>query len=97
MLRATRTRGRRCALLDASAAVACLAAFLTACAANSDGGYVAVGPPRPSATAVRPTGSVTLVPLDAPRSPAAGEITGHQGDFGISTGHLFTHGRQVPS
>ncbi|WP_416964397.1 hypothetical protein [Streptomyces sp. Agncl-13] len=76
MLRATRTRGRRCALPGASAAVACLAAFLTACAGNSGGGYAAVGPPRPSATAVRPTGSVTLVPLDTPKSPAAGKSPG---------------------
>ncbi|MFD4556033.1 hypothetical protein ACFWP5_17240 [Streptomyces sp. NPDC058469] len=72
MLRATRTRGRRCALPGASAAVACLTGLLTACGGGSGGdGYVAVGPPRPSTTAVRPTGSVTLVPLDAPKSPAA--------------------------
>lgn len=54
--------------MGASAAVVCMT--LTACGNTGDGGYVAVGPPRPSATAVRPTGSVTLVPLDDPTPPA---------------------------
>ncbi len=54
--------------MGASAAVVC--ATLTACGGdNSGGGYVAVGPPRPSTTPVQPTGSVTLVPLDTPKSP----------------------------
>ncbi|MCX4812469.1 hypothetical protein OG601_17840 [Streptomyces sp. NBC_01239] len=71
MLRSTWTTGRRGALLGASAAVVC--ATLTACG-NTGDGYVAVGPPHPSATAARPTGSVTLVPLDGdvtPKSPTA--------------------------
>ncbi|MFJ8138813.1 hypothetical protein [Streptomyces sp. NPDC096013] len=69
MLRSTWTTGRRGALVGASAAVVC--ATLTACG-NTGDGYVAVGPPRPSVTAVRPTGSVTLVPLDGtPKSPTA--------------------------
>ncbi|MFI6543523.1 hypothetical protein ACIBO9_09785 [Streptomyces prunicolor] len=69
MPRSTWTAGRRGALLGASAAVVC--ATLTACGDPGDGGYAAVGPPRPSATAVRPTGSVTLVPLDAPTPSSA--------------------------
>ena len=60
--------------MGASAAVVCVT--LTACGDTGDG-YVAVGPPRPpSATAARPTGSVTLVPLDAPKSPAASGTSG---------------------
>lgn len=59
--------------MGASAAVLC--ATLTACGDTGDG-YVAVGPPHPSTTAVRPTGSVTLVPLDAPKSPAASGTSG---------------------
>ncbi|MFE2420577.1 hypothetical protein [Streptomyces hokutonensis] len=76
MLRSTRTTGRRGALLGASAAVVCVT--LTACGAgNSGDGYAAVGPPRPSsATTAGPTGSVTLVPLDAPKSPAGGGTSG---------------------
>ncbi|MEV6506374.1 hypothetical protein AB0M61_09640 [Streptomyces sp. NPDC051642] len=74
MLRSTWTAGRRGALLGASAAVVC--ATLTACGDTGDGGYVAVGPPRPSATAIRPTGSVTLVPLDSPKSPAVSGTSG---------------------
>ncbi|WP_328681700.1 hypothetical protein [Streptomyces sp. NBC_00343] len=74
MPRSTWTAGRRGALLGASAAVVC--ATLTACGNTGDGGYVAVGPPRPSTTAVRPTGSVTLVPLDSPKSPAASGTSG---------------------
>ncbi|WP_033285557.1 hypothetical protein [Streptomyces sp. NRRL F-525] len=67
MPRSTWTAGRRGALLGASAAVLC--ATLTACGDTGDG-YVAIGPPRPpSATAARPTGSVTLVPLDTPTPP----------------------------
>ncbi|MFI5883743.1 hypothetical protein [Streptomyces sp. NPDC051554] len=73
MPRSTWTAGRRGALLGASAAVVC--ATLTACGDTGDS-YVAVGPPRPSATAVRPTGSVTLVPLDTPKSPTASGTSG---------------------
>ncbi|MGW3102807.1 hypothetical protein [Streptomyces sp. NPDC001100] len=76
MLRPPRTPGRRGALLGASAAVACVT--LTACGnGDSDAGYAAVGPPRPpSATAARPAGSVTLVPLDGPRTPADSGTSG---------------------
>ncbi|MET7485054.1 hypothetical protein [Streptomyces sp. NPDC005538] len=74
MLRSTWTTGRRGALLGASAAVVC--ATLTACGGGS-GGYTAVGAPPPSATAARPTGSVTLVPLDdAPKPPATSGTSG---------------------
>ncbi|WP_328830295.1 hypothetical protein OHT77_22375 [Streptomyces sp. NBC_00252] len=79
MLRSTWTTGRRGALLGASAAVVC--ATLTACGSTGDG-YVAVGPPRPSATAARPTGSVTLVPLDGdgtPKSPTASGTSSRPG------------------
>ncbi|WP_043260105.1 hypothetical protein [Streptomyces hokutonensis] len=75
MLRSTRTTGRRGALLGASAAVVCVT--LTACAGSGNGGYAAVGPPRPSsATTAHPTGSVTLVPLDDPKSPAGSGTSG---------------------
>ncbi|MFJ9543137.1 hypothetical protein ACIRPX_38685 [Streptomyces sp. NPDC101225] len=78
--RTTWTRGRRGALIGASAAVVCLGAALAACGGGGPGeGYVATGAaggaPRPSGTAAAPTGGVTLVPLDgSPRrsgSPAA--------------------------
>ncbi|MEV6503446.1 hypothetical protein [Streptomyces prunicolor] len=69
MPRSTWTAGRRGALLGASAAVVC--ATLTACGDTGGDSYAAVGPPRPSATAARPTGSVTLVPLDAPTPSSA--------------------------
>lgn len=75
----TWTRGRRGAVIGASAAVVCLGAALAACGGGGTGrGYVATGavggaPRAPGAAA--PTGGVTLVPLDgAPRpsdSPAA--------------------------
>ncbi|MFJ8057092.1 hypothetical protein [Streptomyces sp. NPDC096142] len=71
MLRATWTRGRRGASSGASAAVACLTVLLAGCGGTKGDGYAAVGPPRPSsAPATRPTGSVTLVPLDTPNSSA---------------------------
>jgi hypothetical protein len=66
----TWTSGRRGALIGASAAVVCLGAALAACGAGGgSGGYVATGAVggTPSATAMAPTGSVTLVPLDGPR------------------------------
>jgi hypothetical protein len=66
-------------VIGASAAVVCLGAALAACGSGGGGGgYVAVGAaggtPQVSGTAVRPTGSVTLVPLDGNReeSGAAG-------------------------
>ncbi|MEU6143439.1 hypothetical protein ABZ848_24140 [Streptomyces sp. NPDC047081] len=69
--RTTRTHGRRGAAIGASAAVVCLAAALAACGGGAREGYVAtgmVGGPQPSGTAVRPTGSVTLVPLEGERA-----------------------------
>ncbi|MCI3274597.1 hypothetical protein [Streptomyces cylindrosporus] len=69
--RTTLTHGRRGAAIGASAAVVCLAAALAACGGGTREGYVAtgvVGGPQPSGTAVRPTGSVTLVPLDGDRA-----------------------------
>ncbi|MBW8702336.1 hypothetical protein MBT84_22265 [Streptomyces sp. MBT84] len=70
MLRATWWRGRRGALLGASATVVCLVGIPAACAGGpADGGFVAVGPaggtPVVSGAAVAPTGDVTLVPLEA--------------------------------
>ncbi|MFJ5308167.1 hypothetical protein [Streptomyces sp. NPDC088350] len=85
MLRSTRTTGRRGALLGASAAVVCVT--LTACGGGSDG-YAAVGPPRPSATASGPTGGVTLVPLDVPKSP---DVSGTSGtETGTAPGPAST-------
>ncbi|WAZ22714.1 hypothetical protein STRCI_003999 [Streptomyces cinnabarinus] len=72
MLRATTwTPGRRCALIGASAAVVCLSGLLAACAGDGDGdGYVAVGAPGRSGTAMAsPTGQVTLVPLETEEPP----------------------------
>ncbi|MCL8014581.1 hypothetical protein [Streptomyces sp. AS02] len=67
----TWTHGRRCALIGASAAVVCLGGVPAACGGGGGGeGYVATGaaggPPRVSGPAARPTGEVTLVPLDGP-------------------------------
>ncbi|MGW3666925.1 hypothetical protein [Streptomyces sp. NPDC005141] len=61
-------RGRRGALVGASAAVLCLGGALAACAGDgSGGGYVAVGAaggsPRASGAVVAPSGEVSLVPL----------------------------------
>lgn len=75
----TRTPGRRCALIGASAAVVCLGAALAACGGTGEG-YVATGtaggPPSSSGTAVGPTGDVTLVPLRGTPSDAGGESPG---------------------
>ncbi|MER5524877.1 hypothetical protein ABT075_09740 [Streptomyces sp. NPDC002677] len=64
--------GRRGAVTAASAAAVCLASALTACGGGDSGGYTAVGAagtaPGAPGTSSRPTGSVTLVPLDG--SPA---------------------------
>ncbi|MEV6762264.1 hypothetical protein AB0N16_16840 [Streptomyces sp. NPDC051105] len=64
--------GRRGAVTAASAAAVCLASALTACGGGEHGGYTAVGAagtaPGAAGTSSRPTGSVTLVPLDG--SPA---------------------------
>ncbi|MFE7856142.1 hypothetical protein [Streptomyces sp. NPDC057403] len=73
----TWTPGRRGALIGASAAAVCLGAVLAACGGGGGGGYVATGAVggAPSGTAMKPTGTVTLVPLDGPReasgSPSA--------------------------
>ncbi|MFE1855512.1 hypothetical protein [Streptomyces sp. NPDC059489] len=73
MLRATRWRGRRGALIGASATAVCLVGIPAACAGGpGDDGFVAVGPaggtPVVSGAAVAPTGDVTLVPLKAAES-----------------------------
>ncbi|MFF4800278.1 hypothetical protein ACFY1U_18030 [Streptomyces sp. NPDC001351] len=93
MLRTTWTRGRRGAVIGASAAVVCLGAALAACGGGGAEGYVATGPvggaPQPSGTAVTPTGGVTFVPLDGPRkdSGAAPVAEGNSGTgSGTSTG-----------
>ncbi|MEU6258744.1 hypothetical protein [Streptomyces sp. NPDC047043] len=71
----TWTHGRRGALIGASAAVVCLGAALAACGGGGREGYVATGSvggaPQASGTAVRPTGSVALVPLDGDRDESA--------------------------
>jgi hypothetical protein len=100
MLRATWTHGRRCALIGASAAVVCLGGVLAACGSGGDGdGYVAVGapggPPRASATAVAPTGEVTLVPLDGPGDDTRGGASGSP-DGGGDTGALPDAGTSPP-
>lgn len=64
-------------MIGASAAVVCLGAVLAACGGGDrGGGYVAVGPaggtPRVSGAAVKPTGSVTLVPLDGDQGESGG-------------------------
>ncbi|MCH5677671.1 hypothetical protein [Streptomyces gilvus] len=78
MLRATPgttwTRGRRGALIGASAAVVCLGATLAACGGDQREGYTAtgaVGGPLVSGSAV-PTGGVTLVPLERPGATTGG-------------------------
>ncbi|TPQ18851.1 hypothetical protein [Streptomyces sporangiiformans] len=74
-------RGRRGALVAASATAVCAGGLLAACGGGGGGdGYVAVGPaggtPRPAGTAAAPTGDVTLIPLDGAesgsRTPAPG-------------------------
>ncbi|KOV75406.1 hypothetical protein ADL02_34605 [Streptomyces sp. NRRL WC-3723] len=69
MLRTTTwTRGRRGAVTAASAAVVCLGGVVAACAGGGPGGgYTAVGAGPGGPTAVAPSGSVVLVPLDADR------------------------------
>ncbi|WP_208033099.1 hypothetical protein [Streptomyces cyanogenus] len=60
----TWTHGRRGAVTAASAAVVCLGGVLAACGGGPGDGYTAVGAGAGGPTAVRPSGSVTLVPLD---------------------------------
>ncbi|MGW7613960.1 hypothetical protein ACWGKW_43410 [Streptomyces sp. NPDC054766] len=61
-------RGRRGALVGASAAVLCLGGALASCGSGGSGGYVAVGAaggsPRASGAVVAPSGEVSLAPLD---------------------------------
>ncbi|AZS86287.1 hypothetical protein ELQ87_19940 [Streptomyces griseoviridis] len=77
------TRGRRGALIGASAAVLCLGGALAACGGGGRDGYLATdGVTGASAAPPRPTEAVTLVPLDGPtatesaRSPSAGGSSG---------------------
>ncbi|MGP4007935.1 hypothetical protein [Streptomyces sp. 4N124] len=75
---ATWTHGRRRAAIGASAAVVCLGGMLAACGAQGgDDGYVATGSaPQAPGKAVRPTGGVSLVPLDSETSapPSKGSV-----------------------
>ncbi|WTY73735.1 hypothetical protein OG418_26990 [Streptomyces phaeochromogenes] len=58
-------RGRRGALVGASATVVCLGTVLAACGTGGGSeGYVAVQRPASSGEAVAPTGDVELVPLE---------------------------------
>ncbi|MBL1083367.1 hypothetical protein JK359_15465 [Streptomyces actinomycinicus] len=86
------TRGRRTAVTTASAAVVVLGGVLAACGgAGPGGGYTAVGAGPGGPTAVAPTGSVTLVPLDGPHSRGTG-------GEGASPGRRGTaNGRPLPS
>ncbi|AZQ35890.1 hypothetical protein EJ357_22385 [Streptomyces cyaneochromogenes] len=94
----TWTHGRRCALIGASAAVVCLGGVLAACGGGGGGeGYVATGaaggPPRVSGPAARPTGEVTLVPLDGP----AGSDDGDAGGTAAASGNSAERdGSQAP-
>ncbi|RPE42580.1 hypothetical protein EDD90_5721 [Streptomyces sp. Ag109_O5-1] len=71
----------------------CLVCSLTACGGNS-GGYTAVGAAGgPTRTPARPTGSVTLVPLDGSRGPEGpeGSSTGtSNGSTGTADGSATT-------
>ncbi|MFJ9563584.1 hypothetical protein ACIRQQ_26525 [Streptomyces fuscichromogenes] len=76
--RRRRAPGGRWVVGTAAPALAvCLASALTACGGGEGGGYTAVGPaggePRTSA---RPTGSVTLVPLDGTERTPGGTASG---------------------
>ncbi|MFF5934903.1 hypothetical protein [Streptomyces sp. NPDC012508] len=50
----------------------CLGGALTACGGGEDEGYAAVGAGSTPRDAVRPSGSVTLIPLDSPPPSASG-------------------------
>ncbi|MEU7039179.1 hypothetical protein ABZ958_36805 [Streptomyces sp. NPDC046237] len=50
----------------------CLGGALTACGGGEDEGYAAVGAGSTPRDAVRPSGSVTLIPLDSPSPSASG-------------------------
>ncbi|MFE9097943.1 hypothetical protein [Streptomyces sp. NPDC007264] len=95
MLRATWLRGRRRAVVGASAVLACLAGLPAACAGGAGrDGYVAVGPaggaPAASGTAVAPTGDVTLVPLQGQDRP--GGAGGHGSRTAESAGSSTASG-----
>ncbi|MGW5651854.1 hypothetical protein [Streptomyces humi] len=65
----------------------CLAGSLTACGGGSGGGYTAVGAAGgPEETSARPTGSVTLVPLDGPKGTPSGPTASTHGPAGTTTG-----------
>ncbi|MEU9246804.1 hypothetical protein [Streptomyces sp. NPDC048385] len=76
--------------MAASAAAVCLASALTACGGAGDGGFTAVGAAGgPARTpAARPTGSVTLVPLDGAKPtrgrPATTAPSGPAGPSGTA-------------
>ncbi|MEU3341375.1 hypothetical protein [Streptomyces sp. NPDC006668] len=100
MLRATPgttwTRGRRGALIGASAAVVCLGAALAACGGGGREGYVAtgaVGGPQVSGAAA-PTGGVTLVPLERPRTTTGGSgaPTAAKGERDAGAGRVDAQG-----
>lgn len=67
MPHATWIRGRRGAVVGASAVLVCLGGALASCGSAGGDGYVAVGSGAGSSRpAVAPTGDVTFVPLDVP-------------------------------
>ncbi|MFK0107983.1 hypothetical protein [Streptomyces sp. NPDC091217] len=68
----------------------CLACSLTACGGNG-GGYTAVGAAgAPTGTPARPTGSVTLVPLDGPKGSEGGSTGTANGSAGTADGPATT-------
>ncbi|MER5473694.1 hypothetical protein [Streptomyces sp. NPDC002685] len=80
-------RGRRGALVGASAAVLCLGGALAACGGGgSGGGYVAVGAaggsPRPSGAVAAPSGEVSLVPLRGAKDTDGSNDPGDKGSSG---------------
>ncbi|MFC9910505.1 hypothetical protein [Streptomyces sp. NPDC059862] len=97
MLPATWTRGRRGAVIGASAAAVCLGAVLAGYGGGgADGGYVAVGAGGgPSGrTAAEPTGGVRLVPLDG--AEAAGEDEGEGSSSTNSSASRGSSGQPSP-
>ncbi|MER6535199.1 hypothetical protein ABT215_15590 [Streptomyces sp900105755] len=81
----------------ASAVAACLASALAACAGGGHGGYTAVGAAggAPSASA-RPTGSVTLVPLDGAKGAADRPTARAGGREPVPTGGTATAATSPP-
>ncbi|WP_406437740.1 hypothetical protein OHB00_24995 [Streptomyces sp. NBC_00631] len=69
--------GRWGTVTAASAVAACLASALTACGGGGADGYTAVGAAGGTpVTSARPTGSVTLVPLDGATGTRGGTVAG---------------------